>query len=187
MCCITNIDTDAIVLIASMVCGRLMTRSFAEKIDTLMAFCSREALMLLWTCVCPDVPLCIYGVLYERNVAIVMHAIHRARDALLDEDSDFMILLDCVQTADDACSLLTETGLVVACIVSNWTRHEVKVLRIECSVGVRNVRATAHRCILKRDAIVRFGTYAPFERQDYISISCPHRREMWVVDAIAIG
>ena len=47
---------------------------------------------------------------------------------------------------------------------------------------------SAHRCMLKKDAKLRYGTYCPYEQQDYISIETHRgRHQMHVIDMSAHG
>jgi hypothetical protein len=179
---ISLLPADVHAVIALQVCGHLSARTLCKHHSRLRTFCSYDTLQMLWDSV-QRIPKSVFNTIYADTVRAVHNTASSARRALSREDdrSDFMILLQPVERAEHAVSLdgiLTDEGRVVAWIESNAPN----TLPVDDAIDL-TVEASAHRCIMKRDAKRRFGTYAPYMRQDFISIYCPYKRVTWVIDA----
>ena len=179
---ISVLPVDVHTLIAQMICERLSARTLCKQHLRLRTFCSAETLKLLWQSLHPRMSKPRFNMIYAEALRVVDSTASQARETLKreNENSDFMVLLQQDELSEQSTSLddtLTDAGKVVAWIESNAPI----ILPIEDAID-SVVEASAHRCMMKKDAKHRFGTYAPYERQDFISIFCPDKRVTWVID-----
>lgn len=157
-------------------------RAFAAALPALRTFCSEEALAQLWASLGFAVSYARFGVQYAAVRAQAQRFVNEAQRLLGDVSapwaSHLMVCASCPENARRFCEC-TDGGDL---IVWHYRPLSLEALLVE----PRPVELRAHRCMLKKDARLRFGTYAPYARQDFISVNWGGREmNIYVVNADA--
>ena len=147
-----------------------------------MTFCKRCTIMRMWySCGCRLSPTGAGDFLRQ-----LRQEIRSLVDVPLALNSyeGCVVLMTTPGQYDVTNSVQTDEGLTVVyqrnCFdtVGRMLRPDVAHL-----CNKQNVHLSLHRCIMKAHARNRFGTYSPYETQDFISIALPEKRQIYVISA----
>ena len=174
-CHITLLPADVHCCIAGHVMQGLSPHKIAKHAWKLLTFCSKITLAEMWhSCGC-TLPVSAVGPCLRHIKTKVSHVINKiSMDWTLAQQSreGCVILLTLQEpVSSNTDGVYTDVGSIVA-YQRNYDDDRGRMYPIDIARlhHGQTIHISAHRCMLKRDARLRYGTYAPYEQQDFISI-----------------
>ena len=169
----------------------LTPHKIARHARKLLTFCSKATLVEMWhSCGC-SLPMSAVGPCLRHMKTRICHVINNISmdwtglGLGLQSREGCVILLTLQEpVSNNTDDVHTDGGRIVA-YQRNYDddrgrMHPIDIARLHHG---QTVHISAHRCMLKRDARLRYGTYAPYEKQDFISIEFGSgRQHMHVIE-----
>lgn len=192
-CHITQLPADVHMCIALHLLHGFSAQKLALNALTLRTFCSKNTMAEMWRSCCSLAP-CAVGPFLRGLRKQVSHVIEKSGTLLVaNRYEGYVVLMTPEQPAptDLHTGIHTDEGRTVVFQRNRDDEHGrmlVNYLDLTRVHSGQHMTLSSHRCMLKRDAKIRFNTYCPYDQQDFISIETgAGRQQMHVIDSSAHG